>query len=53
LFEHFSSDDEKCVWALAQEDFELLGYERFNCELPESSNNCLHLTTDSAAVSLR
>ena len=44
FFDHFPPDDEKCVWAYASEDFEMLGYERFNCGLPEDSSNCMHLT---------
>lgn len=45
FFDHFSQDDEKCVWAYAAEDFKLLGYERFNSGLPEGINNCIHLDT--------
>ena len=46
----FPMDDEKLVWDHFAGDFEMLGYERFNCGLPEGSNNCLHLTPDRAAT---
>jgi hypothetical protein len=50
FFDHFRPDDEKCVWAYASDDFETLGYQRFNCGLPAAANS-LHLTPDPAAGS--
>jgi len=43
-------DDEKLVWEYAREDFEILGYERFNCGLPEDSKNCIHLIPRAASL---
>lgn len=51
FFDHFQPDDEECVWAYASEDFRMLGYERFNCGLPDGSNNCLRFTHGRAAAS--
>lgn len=50
FFDHFGSDDEECVWAYASADFEMLGYERFDCGLPEGSNHCIHLTPKAAGL---
>jgi len=48
FFDHFAPDDEKCVWAYASEDFQMLGYKRLDPGPPEGSNRALHLTPCSA-----
>jgi len=53
FFDNFTAKDERLVWEYARENFEVLGYERFSCGLPEGSNNCLRLTPDSAAAKRR
>ena len=39
-------DDEQLVWDYAREDFDLLGYERFNCGLPAGAGNCRWFTPE-------
>jgi hypothetical protein len=48
FFDHFSSDDEQCVWAFAEEDFNLLGYDRHNCELPADAANSIRIPVEPA-----
>ena len=38
------TDEEQVVWAYAAEDFEALGYRRFDCGLPEDAPNALRIT---------
>ncbi len=44
FFDHFAPNDEKCVWAYASEDFQMLGYRRLDCGSPESANHALRFT---------
>jgi hypothetical protein len=37
FFDHFTSEDEQIVCAYASEDFETLGYRRYDATLPEES----------------
>jgi len=41
FFDHFEAEDEQVTWAYAVEDFELLGYKRYNPDLPAESPNAL------------
>lgn len=53
FFDHFTEEDEKLVWESERDDFEMLGYERYNGGLPDGASNCLHVTPDRAAVRRR
>jgi hypothetical protein len=39
FFDHFTEEDEEVTWAYASEDFDLLGYRRYDPTLPEESPN--------------
>jgi hypothetical protein len=41
FFDHFTQEDERVTWAHAAEDFQTLGYQRFDPMLPESLPNSL------------
>jgi hypothetical protein len=43
FFDHFADEDEKVTWAYASEDFQTLGYKRYDASLPEGSPNSLRL----------
>ena len=43
FFDHFSSEDEQCTWAYAAEDFETLGYRRYDATLPKQAPHSLRL----------
>jgi hypothetical protein len=43
FFDHFTDDDEQVTWAYASEDFETLGYKRYDASLPEDSPNSIRL----------
>jgi len=50
FFHHFTMEDEKLVWEYATEDLEAFGYRRFDCGLPDVSNNCIHLTPKAGGL---
>jgi hypothetical protein len=43
FFDHFTDEDEQVTWAYASEDFQTLGYKRYDASLPEGSANSLRL----------
>lgn len=45
FFDFFNKEEEKLVWEFDGEDFGTFGYQRFECGLPEKSENCMRLTS--------
>ena len=43
FFDHFTDEDEQVTWAYASDDFQTLGYNRYDASLPEGSANSLRL----------
>jgi hypothetical protein len=43
FFDHFAEDAEACTWAYAKDDFELLGYRRYDAGPAEGNPSSLHV----------
>jgi hypothetical protein len=43
FFDHFTKEDEQVTWAYASEDFEMLGYRRYDAMLPDELPNSLRI----------
>ncbi len=48
FFDHFSDEDEQCTWAYGAEDFDTLGYRRYESTLPVESPDSLWIDAQPA-----